>query len=142
MINYKKVITEKLEIESITCDICKKKYEDDMELQEFLNINFVGGYLSIFGDEESFECNICQYCLKEKLGDSIRKIKYTELSDKPYIEIETKKIDLLYNKDYGDDRMCICGHPYYRHFDPFDNDAAVGCKYCVCYKFKEDKSES
>jgi hypothetical protein len=77
--------------------------------------------------------------LKEKLGDFIRKVEDIQLSDKPYIETKTIKVEFSYNKDYGDDRMCICGHPYYRHFDSFDdNNAPVGCKYCMCYEFKED----
>jgi hypothetical protein len=30
-----------------------------------------------------------------------------------------------------------CGHPYERHFDGFENNREVGCKYCPCEKFKE-----
>ena len=67
--------------ESITCDVCKKKYyydrndrneginEDIMEIQEFHHIYFVGGYKSIFGDENVITGDICQHCLKEKLGE-------------------------------------------------------------------------
>lgn len=35
-----------------------------------------------------------------------------------------------YDPDFGDDRLCQCGHPYYRHFDTYDDMADVGCKYC------------
>ena len=46
-----------------------------------------------------------------------------------------------YDPKYGDDRMCKCGHPYYRHFDTYDNMAPVGCKYCnhydECQRFEE-----
>lgn len=53
-----------------------------------------------------------------------------------------------YDPFYGDDKPCICGHPYYRHFDTYDDMAPVGCKYClrepiegfekgVCPGFKE-----
>lgn len=35
-----------------------------------------------------------------------------------------------YDPKYGDDRMCKCGHRYYRHFDTYDRMSAVGCKYC------------
>lgn len=42
-----------------------------------------------------------------------------------------------YNPRYGDDRICVCGHPYYRHFDSYEDNEPVGCKYCGCYTFKE-----
>lgn len=63
--------------------------------------------------------------------------------EKPYIvdtiTIQKKK----YNPNYGDNRMCVCGHTYYRHFDPWDDMEAVGCKYCGCEEFIEaDKAES
>lgn len=37
-----------------------------------------------------------------------------------------------YNPNFGDDRKCTCGHPYYRHFDTYEEMAPVGCKYCEC----------
>lgn len=55
--------------------------------------------------------------------------------EKPYL-IEIVEV-LKYNPNYGDDRLCKCGHPYYRHFDSYDDNAAVGCKYCDCYTFEE-----
>jgi hypothetical protein len=42
---------------------------------------------------------------------------------------------LPYDKNFGDDRACRCGHPYYRHFDSYDNMHPVGCKYCACFTF-------
>jgi hypothetical protein len=69
-------------IESIICDVCKKEYRpekhangDFIEIQEFTHIKFTGGYGSVFGDSFSFECDICQHCLKEKLGAYIREVK-------------------------------------------------------------------
>lgn len=57
--------------------------------------------------------------------------------EKPYLE-ETKIIIIKkYNPNYGDNRICECGHPYYRHFDTYENMEAVGCKYCSCEEFKE-----
>lgn len=56
---------------SVTCDKCGKTYdyEDDvLETQEFLNIDFVGGYSSVFGDMVRVECDICQHCLKNMIG--------------------------------------------------------------------------
>lgn len=68
---------------------------------------------------------------------------YRRLSaaDQPYlvsIQITAKR---RYNPHYGDERECMCGHPYYRHFDSYEDNAAVGCKYCGCYTFQEKKEE-
>lgn len=61
--------------------------------------------------------------------------------EKPYI-IETITIKKKkYNPNYGDNRMCVCGHTYYRHFDPWEDMEAVGCKYCGCEEFREAESE-
>ena len=37
-----------------------------------------------------------------------------------------------YDAMFGDDRLCECGHRYYRHFDTYDNMLAIGCKGCAC----------
>ena len=37
---------------------------------------------------------------------------------------------MIYDREYGDNRLCKCGHPYYRHFDTYDGMKNVGCKYC------------
>jgi hypothetical protein len=42
-----------------------------------------------------------------------------------------------YDTNYGDARVCVCGHAYYRHFDPYEDMADVGCKYCDCFDFEE-----
>lgn len=57
----------------------------------------------------------------------------------PYIIREVTHIVREYNPEYGDDRICECGHSYYRHFDSWDNMEPVGCKYCSCYEFIEVK---
>lgn len=47
-----------------------------------------------------------------------------------------------YDGDFGDNKLCECGHPYYRHFDTYDDMRPVGCKYCwpdPCYVFIEAK---
>lgn len=56
----------------------------------------------------------------------------------PYIvgKVETI-IEKKYNPNYGDDRICKCGHPYYRHFDSYDDEYYIGCKYCSCSNFVE-----
>ena len=58
--------------------------------------------------------------------------------DKPYLVVDII-VNYGYNPDYGDDRVCECGHDYYRHFDSYENMDAVGCKYCKCREFKEAK---
>lgn len=59
--------------------------------------------------------------------------------EKPYII--TKKVieERKYNPKYGDDRVCKCGHPYYRHFDTYEDMYPCGCKYCQCFEFEEKK---
>ncbi len=42
-----------------------------------------------------------------------------------------------YDSKFGDDKICTCGHVYYRHFDTYEGMAPVGCKYCYCDCFKE-----
>lgn len=60
--------------------------------------------------------------------------------EQPYLlteEVIVKKT-YSYNPNYGDDRICVCGHPYYRHFDTYENMLACGCKYCQCFEFIEE----
>ena len=57
-------------------------------------------------------------------------------------DIDKKNMPYIYgryNPEYGDDRICICGHPYYRHFDSYDDMYPCGCKYCGCDKFVEQE---
>jgi hypothetical protein len=66
------------------------------------------------------------------------------INDKgPYIVIEKieKTYKYKYNKDYGDDKECECGHSYYRHFDSWEDMFPCGCKYCGCREFKEKKEQ-
>jgi hypothetical protein len=58
-------------LEKIICDSCKKEFIDDMELQEFTTLTHTAGYGSIFGDENVLELDLCQYCLKDLLGNYI-----------------------------------------------------------------------
>lgn len=69
--------------------------------------------------------------------------KYTEeallVSDRngPYLEYIMLQPTKMYNPDYGDTRMCKCGHHYYRHFDTYEDMNPCGCKYCRCRNFVE-----
>jgi hypothetical protein len=63
------------------------------------------------------------------------------VAEEPYI-IEQRTITIRnYNPDYGDNRVCKCGHSYYRHFDTYDYMEDVGCKYCDCSTFEEKEDE-
>lgn len=55
----------------------------------------------------------------------------------PYLKTRVITYKNEYNPNYGDDRICKCGHPYYRHFDTYENMKNVGCKYCGCVEFTE-----
>jgi len=55
----------------------------------------------------------------------------------PYIEETEVIVHRRYNPNYGDNRVCNCGHEYSRHFDSYENMSDVGCKYCACGDFKE-----
>jgi len=58
------------------------------------------------------------------------------MTEKPYIETKRIVIDRKYNPKYGDDKICKCGHLYYRHFDSYEDNYPCGCKYCNCYDFE------
>lgn len=69
MKNIKKITKETDVVISLTCDCCHKTFDDELEMQEFLEIDRLGGYDSIFGDGNRIEVDICQYCLKIMLKD-------------------------------------------------------------------------
>lgn len=80
MITYKTVEKKVKVQDSITCDVCTKSFDmsiDIMEIQEFTQIDFIGGYDSVFGDGASVKCDICQECLKNILGKFLRIIEDT-----------------------------------------------------------------
>lgn len=45
-----------------------------------------------------------------------------------------------YDPNFGDNRICVCGHTYARHFDPYEDNAPIGCKYCGCRHFVEERT--
>jgi antitoxin CcdA len=64
----------RVSIDAYTCDVCGRRATttDTFEYQEFTTIGVHGGYGSVFGDGVELECDICQRCLKEKLGEYFR----------------------------------------------------------------------
>ena len=59
-------------VSGMNCDRCGNDVCDDLDLQEALHIDTVGGYNSIFGDENRIQCDLCQDCVKEVLGPFLR----------------------------------------------------------------------
>lgn len=63
-----------------------------------------------------------------------------DLENTPYLIEVNVEVTRKYNPNYGDNKMCKCGHQYYRHFDSWEDMLAVGCKYCDCWEFVEDNN--
>ena len=66
------------------------------------------------------------------------RITVTEGDDSgPYkiYDVVIRKRVMVHNPNYPDTSRCLCGHVYYRHFDPYEDWDAVGCKYCSCTHF-------
>lgn len=61
--------------------------------------------------------------------------------DGPYKVTYSVHIHNEYNPNFGDDKLCQCGHTYYRHFDSYEGMDACGCKYCTCRYFLLAQSE-
>lgn len=64
------------EISGYVCDRCGREATADdineLEAEEFVSIERVGGYSSIFGDGNLISVDICQHCLKDVLGEWLR----------------------------------------------------------------------
>lgn len=92
MIKFETIIetVETKKVESIQCDKCKKEYdvEDVFEIQEFHHIKFGGGWGSVFGDESAIDCDICQHCLKEMIGEICR---YNGLTRSELLNVSSEK---------------------------------------------------
>lgn len=74
MIEYEQSIT--MIPAKIICDICKREASpEDYEYYEFTKIKLNCGYVSIFGDGTAIRLDICQRCLKDKLGAYLRRIE-------------------------------------------------------------------
>ena len=77
MVNKRKIQIQEIkvvnEIDSLTCDVCKKEFPYDSEhaldTQEFHHIHFTGGYGSKFGDGCAIRIDICDSCLYEIFED-------------------------------------------------------------------------
>ncbi len=52
----------------------------------------------------------------------------------------TEDVVKMYDPKFGDDKVCVCGHTYYRHFDTHHQMYAIGCKYCHCDQFQDKET--
>jgi len=97
------VCYEKQEVVGATCDVCKTSYNkqqdpnDVLELQEFVYIDFVGGYGSVFGDMDRHQLDVCQHCLKKAFGQFFRS---ADATDELYEGLDRKLIE-----DFGSDHQ-------------------------------------
>lgn len=66
-------------------------------------------------------------------------VKRPDKKSLPYLTKFKTVVEYVYNKDYGDERVCECGHRYERHFDSYEEMDPIGCKYCECETFVEKK---
>lgn len=78
---------------------------------------------------------------KKALRDRLAAISLSLRINIPMPDYEYGNVQLesrlwQYNPDYGDDKVCKCGHKYYRHFDTYEEMYPIGCKYCACDKFE------
>jgi len=78
--NEVKVVStvSRYEIESFTCDICSKTYaaDNDVEMQELLDVSFIGGWGSVFGDGRGMRGVFCQHCVKDVLGKYLKEVAH------------------------------------------------------------------
>ena len=81
MKKFEKKTIERLVVTEITCNKCRRVITpgEPFEWQEIESIRFTGGFGSVFGDGLSFECDLCQHCLKELIGEYL--ICTTEMNE-------------------------------------------------------------
>lgn len=88
-----KEVTQTVEWTSaIICNKCGRtckipEESGDLELQEFLSVEWHGGYGSIFGDELHCSLDLCQHCVMETVGKYVMVMghdgKWQKWGDKP-----------------------------------------------------------
>lgn len=73
-----------------------------------------------------------------QFGHSLQ-VSQTRSGESPYVQTTVLHLTttLEYNPEYGDARMCMCGHPYVKHFDLSENTHSTPCKWCTCEEFVE-----
>jgi len=124
-------LLKKLDYVSKEHEVCVNK---NVELQERVE----------FMDEQNNELREENAKLRELVSPSNyseTKVENTTPNELPYLETIVTTTERKYNENFGDDRVCVCGHTYDRHFDSYEQMEAVGCKYCDCFTFIEAPKE-
>jgi hypothetical protein len=52
------------------------------------------------------------------------------------VQPDKVRIPPVYDPNFGDEKLCVCTHSYYRHFDTYTGMFPIGCKYCPCQTFE------
>jgi len=81
------------------------------------------------------------HLLKEEVHSWHTKFYLLEFPDSAFNSVCFEVLPPEYDKNFGDDKICDCGHEYYRHFDSWESMRAVGCKYCGCETFVPPSEE-
>lgn len=88
------------------------------------------------------ESEMGYYTTQKQKQELLAKIKSASLAECQ--DIAEQLLDYIqvscysaYDPNFGDNKKCVCGHAYYRHFDTYDQMYPVGCKYCECDTFEE-----
>jgi len=68
---YKDVEQTVRKVDGIECSKCKKTVyaDEDLEFQETMHYKTVGGYGSVWGDGNTVEVSLCQYCAYDLFKD-------------------------------------------------------------------------
>lgn len=85
-------------------------------------------------------CNDCPAGTSDHLDKDVLHAAIMEVMKEKHFTIkEIANGPDLYDPNFGDDKKCVCGDSYFRHFDWAEDWAPVGCKYtltCGCTGFK------
>lgn len=63
-----RVSTFEEKVTAIQCDKCQKKFDDVLDMQEFVSISATAGYGSAWGDGKQYSVDLCSGCSLEVLG--------------------------------------------------------------------------
>lgn len=79
--------TEVLRPDTIVCDVCGMQYSythDIFEAQEFISIDFVAGFGSVFGDGNKVNLDMCQHCASRLLGKHLQVDKTDRITEEDF----------------------------------------------------------